>query len=369
MRYERITAMVLAGLASACGTEAGSTATASETGSSDTSSGSATTAPSTSDPSGSPTTVTTTASSMTSASTTEGTATDPSGSGSESGSGSGGDEEIEVWELRTDGFMPPQQETTYSCFSFTFPTEQLHHIVGIVPQVTSPIVHHYVLSLADSEVQLDPNDSCVEWPAHILWAWAPGIESIELPPEAGFLVGHQGPTVTFILQVHYNNPLAMPFADDGGIDLHVTKQLRPNRAGIFTQGDILSIYVPGGNPAFEYVAQCGSELTSQIITEPIHVFSSFLHAHQLANAMWTEVERDGMPMGEIARDDPFSFDTQNFQPTDFDIMPGDRLETHCIYDSSALDHGTMGGEGSDDEMCINFMMYWPWIPSETCGVL
>ncbi|HWB74355.1 MAG TPA: hypothetical protein VG755_05355 [Nannocystaceae bacterium] len=363
MRREGLIMFVLA---AACASEGGNDSAA-DSGSEGTSNTS-TTSPSTSDPSGSPTTASTSA--TTSAESTMGTTdpatTDPSETDGGSGE-SGNDEEIEVWELRTDGFMPPQQETHYACFSFTFPTEQLHHIVGIVPQVTSPIVHHYVLSLADSEVQLDPNNSCVEWPAHILWAWAPGIEAIDLPPEAGFLVGHQGPSVTFILQVHYNNPLAMPFADDGGIDLHVTKQLRPNRAGIFTQGDILSIYIPGGNPAFEYTAVCGSDVTANLLTEPIHVFASFLHAHQIGRQLWTSVIRDGSTM-ELARDDPFSFDTQNFQPVDFDVMPGDRLETHCVYDSSGMG-AVMGGEDSNDEMCINFMMYYPWIPSEACGVL
>ncbi|MBC8067963.1 MAG: hypothetical protein IAG13_06480 [Deltaproteobacteria bacterium] len=322
------------------------------------------------DPSSSPSTPSTTVDDSGSSDPSD--PSDPTATGtseSEGGSETGEPDDIEIWELRTDGFEPPLQETKYSCFSFTFPTEQLHHIVAIEPMVTSPIVHHYVLSLAESEVQLDPNDDCVQWPSHILWAWAPGIEAIELPPEAGFLVGQDGPTVTFILQVHYNNPLAMPLVDDGGLDLHVTKTLRPNRAGVFTQGDILSIFVPGGEPAYEHVASCAGEQTSQLLTEPIHVFASFLHAHELATAMWTEVERDGAPAGEIARDAPFTFDTQSFQPADFDIMPGDRLQTHCIYDTSDVDGPTMGGEASNEEMCLNFMMYWPWVPSETCGGL
>jgi Copper type II ascorbate-dependent monooxygenase, C-terminal domain/Copper type II ascorbate-dependent monooxygenase, N-terminal domain len=363
----RCVAMVSIGLLLfACGTKGGDDVADASSGEAGTTAG--TLESTAADPTGSPTGPSTTASESGS-----GSASDPSTTSAVDSEGSSGDgtsgEEIEIWELRTDGYAPPLQETKYSCFSFTFPTEQLHHIVGITPMVTSPIVHHYVLSLADSEVALNPDNDCVEWPSHILWAWAPGIESIELPPEAGFLVGQQGPTVTFILQVHYNNPLMMPLSDDGGLDLHVTKQLRPNRAGVFTQGDILSIYVPGGDPAFEYVASCNGNMTAQLLPEPIHVFASFLHAHQLGSRLWTEVERDGAPAGEIARDDPFTFATQNFQPTDFDLMPGDALETHCVYDSSDKQGATMGGEGSDDEMCINFMMYWPWVPSEACGIL
>jgi hypothetical protein len=278
-------------------------------------------------------------------------------------------DDIEVWELRAGGFSPPASETVYSCFSFTFPVDQLHHVVGFAPQVTSPIIHHYVLSLADAPVQLDPNDSCVEWPAHILWAWAPGVETTMLPDEAGFLVGHQGEEVTFILQVHYNNPLQMPLVDDDGIDVLVTKTLRPNRAGIFSQGDIFSILIPPGDPAYEHIATCGGQQTQSILTEPMHVFGSFLHAHQIGSVLYTEVHRDGALVGEIARQDPFDFNMQKFQDADFDVMPGDELQTHCVYDSSGLSGVTMGGPGSEEEMCINFMMYYPWVPAETCGVL
>ncbi len=278
-------------------------------------------------------------------------------------------EEIEVWELRAGGFEPPASETVYSCFAFTFPVDQLHHVVGFQPAVTSPMIHHYVLSLADGPVQIDPNDSCIEWPAHIMWAWAPGVEETLLPPEAGFLVGHQGEEVTFILQVHYNNPLQMPFVDNDGVDVLVTKTLRPNRAGIFSQGDIFSILIPPGDPAYEHVATCGSDATSSILTEPMHVFGSFLHAHQIGSVLYTEVQRGGDTIGEIARQDPFDFNMQKFQDADFDVMPGDQLQTHCIYDSSELSGITMGGPASDEEMCINFMMYYPWVPTETCGAL
>jgi len=278
-------------------------------------------------------------------------------------------DDVEIWELRAGGYQPPMVETKYSCFAFTFPTDQLRHIINITPVVTSPLVHHYVLSISDTPVELNPDDPCVDWPAHIMWAWAPGVEPIDLPPEAGFLVGDQGPEVTFILQVHYNNPLLMPLVDNDGVDLHVTRTLRPERAGVFTQGDILSIWVPPGDPSYEYVATCTSDVTADLLPEPIHVFASFLHAHELGTRLWTDVERGGQQMGDLSRDDPFSFDTQQFVLADFDIMPGDELRTHCVYDSSDRTEPTQGGEDSNEEMCLNFMMYYPWVPSESCGVL
>src|SRR5688500_16898033 len=132
------------------------------------------------------------------------TTDDPTGEASGEGSSSTTDlpDDVEVIELRAGGFTPPLGETFYSCFSFTFEVDKLHHIIGFQPVVTNPLIHHYVLSIADGEVQRDPNDSCFEWPASILWAWAPGIEDTMLPPEAGFLIGDaEGGQHTFILQV------------------------------------------------------------------------------------------------------------------------------------------------------------------------
>jgi hypothetical protein len=48
------------------------------------------------------------------------------------------------------------------------------------------------------------------------------------------------------------------------------------------------------------------------------------------------------------------------------IEPGDDLVTHCVYDSRARTTATVGGESSDNEMCLNFMMYEPAQPIDTC---
>src|SRR5690606_15646223 len=86
------------------------------------------------------------------------------------GSGSGGDDgptpptypedEIEIWELRTNGFAPPVHETWYSCFSFSIDLDRLHHIIGFEPVVTHPVIHHYILSMATQPIETDPNEPC-----------------------------------------------------------------------------------------------------------------------------------------------------------------------------------------------------------------
>jgi hypothetical protein len=310
---------------------------------------------------------------------TAGTANPSGGDTNGPASGSGGDDgpipptypedEIEIWELRTDGFAPPVHETWYSCFSFSIDLDRLHHIIGFEPVVSHPVIHHYILSLATQPIETDPNEPCYEWQARMIWGWAPGIDPMVLPDEAGILVGdNPGSTANFILQVHYNNPLLEPVPGlDEGIDIVVTPNLRPNDAFVWSQGDIANISIPPGEPSYEHTAHCTESLTQSLLDHPIHVFASFLHAHEIGVAITSEHWRGGDRLSEIASQVPFDFNFQQFQPTDVLIRPGDEVVTRCTYDSSGRDGVTVGGVASRDEMCINFMMYYPRIRSERCG--
>lgn len=365
MRWMRRCALVFV-CTTACGDTSGGDGSGAATENVSETSASSDNPSTTNDPTTGPTT------SMTTQNESGVTSDDPTGEASgEEGSSSTTDlpDDVEVIELRAGGFTPPLGETFYSCFSFTFEVDKLHHIIGFQPVVTNPLIHHYVLSIADGEVERDPNDSCFEWPASILWAWAPGIEDTMLPPEAGFLIGDaEGGQHTFILQVHYNDPLLQGITDNDGLDVLITPTLRPNAAGIFSQGDIHTISIPPGQAAYPHVATCGEALTQGLLSHEINVFSSFLHAHEIGAAITTEVFRDDMLVGSIVKD-PFDFNMQSFQPTDVTIAPGDRITTTCVYDSTGRGSQTSGGVASDEEMCINFLMYYPAVASEKCGAI
>jgi hypothetical protein len=292
-------------------------------------------------------------------------------SGSDGSTGTTGEPaNTEVWELRIDDFEPPMQETWYSCFSFQVEVDQLYHIVGFEAVVNEPTTHHSILSMHEGELTTDPNEPCFDWPARMIWGWAPGIQPLMLPDDAGILIGdHPGGVVTFVLQVHYNNPLLQPVTDDGGIDVIVTPELREHNAFVFAQGDISTLAIPPGDPAYTHTATCEGDLTQSLLTEPIHVFASFLHAHEIGSAIVSEQWRNEQLLTEIASQVPYDFNQQQFQETDIDIMPGDMLQTRCTYDSTGRIDETNGGVGSTDEMCINFMMYYPQIAAEQCGAI
>jgi hypothetical protein len=303
------------------------------------------------------------------------TSADGDGDG-DSGDGDGdGDGEVLLrWEIRMPGFSPPAlYPTFYSCYSETLQVPADVHIVGFQPKVTDTHVHHYVVQILDSPTTDDPNDLCLEDPwDHMIWGWAPGGEPLYLPKAAGFRAGENG-TVTVRVQVHYDNPLNQSFTDNGGFDVLYTDQLRPNDAAVATFGDIGSIYVPAGDPAHEHITSCPGNFTAANFGGPLTVIATWLHAHDIGDVLWGEVvpAGGGAPF-ELGREDPYYFDNQTFTlaPANTQLMPGDEIRTHCVYDNSGNPNPVEGGPETGDEMCINFVLYYPKSFSfNECGLL
>jgi len=281
-------------------------------------------------------------------------------------------EDIEVVPLRIAGFSVPLLETYYGCFEFSFELDQLGHIVGFVPQIDDVAhVHHFVLSRIEQASGLADGYSCFDLEGEMVWTWAPGGQQWDLPPEAGFLIGDgPGGEVTFRLQVHYNNPAGdTGVVDQSGLDLLVSKTLRPNNAGTMVFGDIDGIEIPPGVPDHKHVSTCSGNATSSLLDEPMHVFGTSMHAHDIGAVLWSEVHRDGSMLYEMNRDDPYLFGSQHMKPVDEIVNPGDEVQTHCIYDSTGRTEVTIGGPGTENEMCWNVVTYWPRVsqPVDLCG--
>ena len=287
-------------------------------------------------------------------------------SGGEESSGGNTDDLGQKIELRVGDFDVPPIETSYNCWDFNFSLDQLGHITAFEAVVDNAAhVHHFVVTLTANPSGSSDGYTCYDLEGDMIWAWAPGDTRFELPPEAGFLIGDTpGGNVTLRLQVHYNNPLGITGeTDNSGFDFWVSDELRENNAGTLVFGDIEGIQIPPGEPAHEHVMTCRGEVTEAQFPGPLHVFGTSMHAHDLGSVLYSEVYRDGDMILEMNRDDPFDFENQNMKPIDFDLMPGDQIVNHCIYDSTDRKETTYGGPGTQDEMCWNTIAYYPKIPS------
>ncbi len=287
-------------------------------------------------------------------------------SGAADESTGGGADLGQKFELRVDNFEVPVTETSYNCFDFTFSLDQLGHITAFEAVIdNAAYVHHYVVTLTANPSGSPNGYSCFDLEGDMIWAWAPGQSRFELPEEAGFLIGDTpGGNLTLRLQVHYNNPLEVTGeVDNSGFDFWVTDQLRPNNAGTLVFGDIEGIQIPPGEEAYEHIMTCRSEVTEQMFPGPLNVFGASMHAHDIGSVLYTEVWRDGEMVFELNRDDPFDFENQNFKWFEQQLLPGDEIVNHCIYNSMERDETTFGGPGTSDEMCWDTVVYYPKIPS------
>jgi hypothetical protein len=269
------------------------------------------------------------------------------------------------WEVRFPGYAVPADDTTYVCATTSFTLEQLAHVVAFEAVIDdATVVHHMILGRA-----LEPLEGvqpCYPAAPGVLmqWGWAPGIAPLALPEAAGFLVGQDaGSEVHFTLQIHYDNPRQESgHVDSSGVNVYFTHDLRLHNASVFSLGDVAGLAIPAGQSSFETIHHCNEELTSQYFSNPIHVFGSWLHAHRLGAALWTDHRRDGAKLGEVGRHDPYDFDLQHVEPLDVWIDPGDALVTHCVFDSSDRDAPTLGGGSTDEEMCLNYLFHYPSLP-------
>lgn len=84
--------------------------------------------------------------------------------------------------------------------------------------------------------------------------------------------------------------------------------------------------------------------------------------------MLTRHFRGGKELQELNRDD---FYLNHFQEIRHlrrkpQVLPGDALVTTCYYDTQGYDNATMGGFSIQDEMCVNYIQYYPATNLELC---
>ncbi|ODM99667.1 DBH-like monooxygenase protein 1 [Orchesella cincta] len=91
------------------------------------------------------------------------------------------------------------------------------------------------------------------------------------------------------------------------------------------------------------------------------VVALLLHSHNQGRKLKIQHFRNGKELPWISKDDNFNFD---FQPgrnlrKEATILPGDQVTMKCIYDTTNRNSTTVGGYGTDQEMCKTFLTYYP----------
>jgi hypothetical protein len=107
---------------------------------------------------------------------------------------------------------------------------------------------------------------------------------------------------------------------------------------------------------------CPSECT-QHFDHDIKVFGDYFHMHEIGRSGWSWIHREGQEPIPLSRVEYYAFANQHGTPVDVTLKRGDRINTHCVWDSSRRSEPTRISIASTDEMCIEFLTYYPALPN------
>ncbi|KAK2157256.1 hypothetical protein LSH36_194g01002 [Paralvinella palmiformis] len=223
-----------------------------------------------------------------------------------------------------------------------------------------------------------PNESKAEAPEgleacrQVIGAWAMGAEPLTYPEEAGAPIGGSDYSRYVMLEIHYNNPdHKQGVIDSSGIKFYVTKNLRKYDAGTLEIGleytDKMAL--PPGLPIWNLIGYCVSECTKVSLPDDgIKVFASQLHTHLTGRKTYTRHYRNGIELPNLNRDNHYSPHYQEIRRLQkpVTVLPGDVLVHVCVDRTSNLENVTLGGFSISDEMCVNYMHYYPRTALEVC---
>lgn len=257
--------------------------------------------------------------------------------------------------------VPSTVKDEYVCYGMTVKSGSKRHITALGAHIDDRATVHHVLVFAaeiglPSEPTPCPAGVASDW--KLLMGWAPGGTPVYLPDEAGF-VQREGES-RYVVQIHYNNARALSgHRDTTGFDLCTTDQLRPFDADAMATGS-LAVTIP---PRAKHTQTCrytwGSGTVIPLASYPkIRVFSQTPHMHALGESMGTWVERPGSAPVPVGKPGPFDVDNQTANAASVEVSPGDVFRTTCRWNNTT-DGIVRNGEGSDDEMCFNFLGYYP----------
>ncbi|KAK3703839.1 hypothetical protein QZH41_012444, partial [Actinostola sp. cb2023] len=282
--------------------------------------------------------------------------------------------DVKHFDLRVNVSWISNKDTTYYCKPFKMPVfASKKHVVKVSP-VISPgnegLVHHILVyecidDLPPSNLTFEGDCDSPNMPDVLagcaaksaVAAWAIGGSNFYFPDHVGYSVGDGVGPKYILLEVHYDNAdQKSGLKDNSGLRFHYTSILRQYDAGILWAGwDVTDqMWIPPMQPAWTSIGYCPSQCTQiglQNSTLPnggIKVFASFLHTHLLGVAIWTKHVRNGTELPEIARDDHYDFNYQEYH-----FM---KKEVHVLP----------GGLRSRDEMCLTFMFYYPKVQLSKC---
>jgi hypothetical protein len=285
--------------------------------------------------------------------------------GGTGGGGTGGGEPLDcvpdvTLQPATPFEMPSDQSDLYVCFGLELNPADPTHITAITPLIDNTSIIHHILLLQSPTAVSAQGEACgftnANW--KLIYAWAPGTGPLVLPPEAGYPVGPADPG-HYVLQIHYNNVAGLVGETDGsGVQLCTTTTLRPNDADIMAFGGMNFADI---GPNEQKTLSCTTTIPALLDSYfPVNLFRSWPHMHKLGVAFdSTLIKADNteIPLSNVPN---YDFGYQIGYANDAVLDVGDSIRTRCTWNNTTSSPAGFG-ENTSDEMCFNFISYYPRI--------
>jgi len=297
--------------------------------------------------------------------------------------------------LEVDTEIPGHQDTTYLNvpFNLDFLTQAVH-LVGFNAVIDNAVhVHHFLMYACPKpfpEEELGIGVDAFEHPDwdqehgcyDMIYGWGPGQNSWNLPRDVGMLVGPRTAYPAIYIQMHYDNPnLVKGQTDKTKVLVNFTPDLRQHNMGVLWLGNPLihERKIPQGSSSWGSTQRCKLTMDEKVADE-IHVFLHAPHMHKSGKRIWSEtvgvhvgtgrelLASGSQPLRQLPGDQNYDFAYQLVYPANFKLGNNDLIATTCVYNVSLREGQVSGGLGSYDEMCINFMGFYPAeaLPVKVC---
>ncbi|XP_055389701.1 tyramine beta-hydroxylase [Condylostylus longicornis] len=294
------------------------------------------------------------------------------------------EKDIKTTEVTLSNVLVPSKETTYWCHIQKLDDfiKEKHHIVQFEPVIkNSDLVHHLEVFHCDTDADISIplyEGDCDNLPAEakvcskVISLWAMGASTFTYPEETGLPIGGKDYNPYVRLEVHFNNPdLVSGRIDSSGMRIKMISKLRKYDAAVMELGleytDKMAI--PYGQVGFPLSGYCIAECTQVALPKSgITIFGSQLHTHLRGVRILTRHFRKTEELREVNRDDYYSHHFQEIRNLRYKprVLPGDALVTTCYYNTEGYQNTTLGGFSISDEMCVNYIHYYPATNLEVC---
>jgi len=286
------------------------------------------------------------------------------------------DNDITKFDVLTENYeVPSERKTTYHeiCKDLDLPAMGDQHGIAIRHIIDDSgnnpdkgyVVHHFIVRLLRR-----PCGTSVDGEGDQVYAWAPGVEEFVLPSNVGLPLGGTDGYVAVRVETHYDNPrFVSGERDNSGVRIYWTPTLRQYNMGVMAIGDPIvragGQQIPRGTASYTFSCPNTNCFAGNNGGEPVVVFGAAHHMHATGTTMQTRLyDEDGLY--HTLDTQFYDFNWQDYIDADpFLWRPDTYAEVECTFNSN----GERFGQGSEDEMCMTFLNYYPAYPSDTryCG--